>query len=84
MECESSDRQAARNAFSVVGRKARISYTACRAGRRWFCVGSETHNVHRRRRTVFLGVSKEGVLSIGFVICGGREPVIVWFKARVS
>ena len=40
--------------FNAAGRRARMSYAAARAGRRWFWEGSEKVRV-RRRRIVVLG-----------------------------
>lgn len=77
-------RQAARNAFSVVGRRARISYAEERAGSLWFSEGSEMCRVQRRRRVVFEGIAKGGARGIGFMICVGSVPVIIWLRARIS
>lgn len=39
--------------------------------------------MHRRRRVVFLGRAKEGVVGMGFVIWEGSEvPLRVWLRAR--
>lgn len=52
MLCSVIFRHAAKNAFSVVGRRARMSYAAERVGSRWFSEGSVMCRVQRRRRVV--------------------------------
>lgn len=52
MLCSVIFRHAAKNAFSVVGLSARISYAAERAGSRWFSEGSVMSRVQRRRSVV--------------------------------
>jgi len=59
--CSVRFRHAARKAFSLVGRTARISYAEERAGSRWLSEGSERWTVQRRRRVIFEGTLKGGV-----------------------
>lgn len=84
MEWLSSVVQAARKAFSVTGRMARMSYAWERAGRRWLRDGSEMVSVQRRRMVVAGGSLKGRVGGIGLVICEGMAPVMEWLRARTE
>ena len=68
MECSVMVWQAERKAFSVVGRRARMSYAEERAGRRWLCVGSAMGRVQRRSRVIWGGMVKGRERGIGLVI----------------
>jgi hypothetical protein len=74
-------KQAARKAFSVVGRTARMSYTWARAGRRWLCEGSERETVQRVRILMFAGVGKGRGDGIGETIFEGIAPVMLSLSA---
>ena len=80
-----------------MGRRARMSYAAARAGRRWFCEGSLSRRVQRRRRRrgllLRLVLVREEVVGMGkgsAEMAGieeerreGTLPVCVCVRARV-
>lgn len=67
----SSVLHAERKAFSVVGRRARMSYAWERAGRRWLEEGSEMERVQRWRMVTPGGTRKGIVRGIGSTIVEG-------------
>jgi hypothetical protein len=84
MEKFSREVQARRKAFSVVGRRARISYAWTRAGKRWFIDGSEIVRVQRRRIVILDGVLKGRAVGIGLVIWDGIGPSILCVRATME
>ena len=84
IECSLMLPHAARKPFSLIGRRARISYRPARSGSWWFCEGSEISMVQRRRITVFGGSGNENVVGIGLTNCEGNDELIVWLRAMVS
>jgi hypothetical protein len=77
-------RQAARKAFSVVGRTARMSYAWAREGRRWLSDGSERETVQRVRISRFAGAEKGRGEGTGETIFEGIAPVMLSFRAMTE